>query len=184
MGKQMASWLKTGSFNKKDEYYTPAIMVYPIIEYLKAGSTIWCPFDTKDSEFVRVFKTYGFNVIHSHIWEGLDFFEYEPSEPYDYIISNPPFTKKLEVLERLYNLNKPFAMILGLPILNYQVIGNFFRDKNLELLIFDKKVSFDGNTASFNCSYFCNGILPIALTFYHLPHNNTKGNFTPSRMAA
>jgi len=180
----MSNWLRSTSFNKKDEYYTPAIMVYPIIEYLKAGSTIWCPFDTEDSEFVRVFKASGFKVIHSHIWEGLDFFEYEPSEPYDYIISNPPFTKKIEILERLYNLNKPFAMILGLTILNYQVVGKFFLDKNLELLIFDKKVSFDGNTASFNCSYFCNGILPIGLTFYHLPHNNTKENFIPSGMAA
>ena len=184
MSKQMDSWLKVGSFNKKDEYYTPAIMVYPIIEYLKPGSTIWCPFDTEISEFVTVFTAAGFDVFHSHIWEGKDFFNYEPSESYDYIISNPPFTKKLDVLRRLYKLNKPFAMILGLPILNYQEIGEFFLDKNLELLIFDKKVSFDGNTASFNCSYFCNGILPRGITFYHLPHNNTGKNFIASCMAA
>lgn len=135
----MDSWLKVGSFNKKDECYTPAIMVYPIIEYLKKGSTIWCPFDTEKSEFVKVFTKEEFNVIHSHIWEGKDFFTYEPSEPCDYIISNPPFTKKLDVLRRLYNMGKPFAMILGLPILNYQDIGEFFLDKNLELLIFAKR---------------------------------------------
>jgi len=75
-------------------------------------------------------------------------------------------------------------MILGLPILNYQEIGEFFLGKNLELLIFDKKVSFDGNTASFNCSYFCIGILPEGITFYHLPHNNTGKNFRASGMAA
>ncbi|HNT93358.1 MAG TPA: hypothetical protein PKJ71_06655 [Bacteroidales bacterium] len=75
-------------------------------------------------------------------------------------------------------------MILGLPILNYQIVGDFFLDKNLELLIFDKKVSFDGNTASFNCSYFCNGILPKGIVFYHLPHNNSKRNFIQPRMAA
>ena len=40
MSKRMDSWLKVGSFNKKDEYYTPAIMVYPIIGYLIPGSTI------------------------------------------------------------------------------------------------------------------------------------------------
>ncbi len=79
MGKQMDSWLKVGSFNKKDEYYTPAIMVYPIIEYLHEGSTIWCPFDTENSEFVTVFTAAGFNVIHSHLWEGRDFFNYEVS---------------------------------------------------------------------------------------------------------
>ena len=31
---------------------------------------------------------------------------------------------------RLYKLNKPFAMICGLPILNYQEVGEFFLDKN------------------------------------------------------
>jgi hypothetical protein len=54
MGKQMDNWLKVGSFNKKDEYYTPEMMVYPIMEYLKTGSTIWCPFDTVNSEFVNL----------------------------------------------------------------------------------------------------------------------------------
>ncbi|MDX9696460.1 MAG: tRNA (adenine-N(6)-)-methyltransferase [Bacteroidales bacterium] len=180
----MSNWLKVTSFDKRDEYYTPALMVYPIIEFIKPGATIWCPFDTKDSEFVRVFTESGFKVIYSHLWLGQDFFEYEPEEHYDYIISNPPFTKKMDVFRRLYDLNKPFAMVLGLPILNYQVIGEFFLDKNLELLIFDKKVSFDGNTSSFNCSYFCNGILPRGIIFYHLPHNNTGQNFIPSGMAA
>ena len=110
MGKRMDSWLKVGSFNKKDEYYTPAIMVYPIMEYLQEGTTIWCPFDTEKSEFVRVFTAAGFNVIHSHIWDGKDFFKYEPSEPYDYVISNPPITRKLDVLRRLYDLNKPLVI--------------------------------------------------------------------------
>ena len=32
-------------FNKNDEYYTPSYAVYPIIKYLKQGSTVWCPFD-------------------------------------------------------------------------------------------------------------------------------------------
>ena len=34
-------------FNKNDEYYTPSYAVYPIIKYLKQGSTVWCPFDKK-----------------------------------------------------------------------------------------------------------------------------------------
>jgi hypothetical protein len=180
----MSNWLKVTSFDKRDEYYTPALMVYPIIKYLKPGSTIWCPFDTERSAFVKVFTASGFKVLYSHIWLGQDFFEYEPAEHYDYIISNPPFTKKLDVLRRLYTINMPFAMILGLPILNYHEIGEFFLDKNLELLIFDKKVSFDGKTSSFNCSYFCNGLLPKGIVFYHLPHNNTSRNFIQPGMAA
>lgn len=179
---KMSNWLNVNSFNEKDEYYTPKILVEPIIKYLKHDSTVWCPFDTEDSEFVILLKENNFNVIYSHIWLGQDFFNYEPKEHYDYIISNPPFTRKLEVLDRLYKLNKPFAMVMGLPILNYQEVGDFFLGKKLQLLIVNKKVSFDGNTASFNNSYFCKDVLPRDIIFENLEHNNSNTNFTQSRM--
>lgn len=86
------------------------------------------------------------------------------------------------MFKRLYELGKPFAMICGLPILNYQEVGEFFLDKELQLLIVDKKVSFDGNTASFNNSYFCYNILPRDIIFYHLENNNTGENFIGSKM--
>lgn len=180
--KQMSNWLATNKFNKKDEYYTPEILVKPILKYIKPHSTVWCPFDTEKSEFVILLKEAGHKVIYSHICYGQDFFEYEPTEHYDYIISNPPFTRKLDVLKRLYEIGKPFAMVMGLPILNYQEIGEFFLDKELQLLIVDKKVSFDGNTASFNNSYFCYKMLPKDIIFEHLEHNNSGKNYVPSRM--
>ncbi len=179
---KMSSWLKGNSFNEKDEYYTPIILVKQIIKYLKPKSIIWCPFDTRNSEFVIAFKQEGHKVIYSHISYGYDFFKCKPKSNYDYIISNPTFTRKLEVLKRLYELNKPFAMILGLPILNYQEIGSFFINKKLQLLIFDKKVSFDGNPASFNNSYFCYNVLPKDIIFEHLEHTNCKKKFIASRM--
>ena len=178
----MSNWLNTKSFNIKDEYYTPPILVEPILKYIKPHSTIWCPFDTEKSEFVIKLREAGHKVIYSHIWYGQDFFSYEPSEPYDYIISNPPFSQKLNVFKRLEILNKPYAMVCGLPILNYQEVGEYFVGKELQLLIVDKKVSFDGNTASFNNSYFCYKMLPRDLIFCHLEHNNTKNNFVGSRM--
>lgn len=184
MSKEMSNWLSTGKFNIKDEYFTPKLLVEPILQYLKPDSVIWCPFDTENSEFVLTLKEQGHTVLYSHIWLGQDFFTYLPPEfdRVDYIISNPPFSLKLKVFDRLYRLGKPFAMVCGLPILNYQEIGNFFLTHPLQLLIVDKKVSFDGNTASFNNSYFCNNILPKDLMFAHLPHNNTGDNFVPSRM--
>ena len=53
MSKRMDNWLKVGSFNKKDEYNTPAIMVSPIFDYLNPGAKDWCPFDTDWSEMVK-----------------------------------------------------------------------------------------------------------------------------------
>lgn len=177
----MSNWLNTNSFNKKDEYYTPKILVEPIIKYIQPKSVVWCPFDTESSEFVIMLKEAGHTVIYSHIWDGQDFFTYEPEE-YDCIVSNPPFTRKLEVLERLYKIGKPFAMILGLPILNYQEVGDFFIGKDLQLLIVNKKVSFDGNTASFNNSYFCYKMLPKDIIFCSLENNNSRKHFVKSSM--
>jgi hypothetical protein len=179
-------YFKSGNWNRKDEYYTPSILVEPVLEFIPAGSVIWCPFDTPNSEFVLMLTEAGHQVKHSHISGGRDFFN--ENVDCDYIISNPPFTKKLQVLDRLFAIGKPFAMILGLPILNYQNVGNFFyqmqqKGKNLQLLIVDKKVSFDGNTASFNNSYFCHNFLPRDIIFKHLEHNNSNKNFISSRMA-
>lgn len=180
--KQMSSWLRKGHFNEKDEYYTPQLLVQAIIPYIRKDAVVWCPFDSEHSEFVIALRENGNKVLYSHIWYGQDFFEYMPQEPFDYIISNPPFTRKLEVLQRLYEISKPFAMVMGLPILNYQEVGSFFLDKELQLLIVDKKVSFDGNTASFNNSYFCYDLLPKDIIFVHLEHNNSREHFIPSRM--
>ena len=177
---KMSNWLNGSAFNEKDEYYTPKMMVDVILPFIPKGSTVWCPFDTQESEFVYGFKE-NHNVIHSHIWEGKSFFDYEPDN-YDFIVSNPPFTAKLNVLKRLYKLNKPFAMILPLPILNYQEIGSFFIGKELQLLIVDKKVSFNGKPSSFNCSYFCRGILDKDLTFVNIENTNVGKYYKPSRM--
>ena len=181
MSEKDYNWLNSNSFKEEDEYYTPRILVEPITKYIKPNSTIWCPFDTNKSEFVKVFKELGHKVINTHIWDGQDFFKINIPQC-DYIISNPPFTKKLAVLKRLYELKKPFAMILPLTMLNYQEVGEFFLDKELQLLIVDKKVSYDGNTASFNSSYYCYNILPKDIVFYHLENNNSGKYCSKSEM--
>jgi len=191
------TWLQNKSWNVKDEYYTPKILVDAIMPHLPHPFTtstvpatrkiVWCPFDTENSEFVIGLREKGYDVIHSHIWEGKDFFHYEPEQHYDMIISNPPFTLKLKVFERLFNLGKPFLMLMGLPILNYQVVGEYFHKKQnegkkLQLLIVDKKVSFNGDTSSFNNSYFGWNILQEDIIFAHLEHNNSGENYVGSRM--
>lgn len=102
--------MKLDSITRKDdEWYTPREAVEPIIKYLKPNSTIWCPFDKVDSEFVKVLSENGFKVIYSHIDLGQDFFKMNfDLSSVDYIISNPPYSKKTEVLEHLYKLNRPF----------------------------------------------------------------------------
>ena len=153
-----------------DEVYTPTYAVMPIVKYLKLfnpNATVWCPFDLESSEYVKVFKQHGFNVIHSHIDEGKNFFYYEPEESYDVIISNPPFSCKDDVLKRLYELDKPYAMLLPIPSLQGQARFPWMRD-GLQYLGFDKRINYYTNQdltqvqkgVSFGSCYLCKKFLP------------------------
>ena len=61
-----------------DEFYTPRYAVEPIKKYIKPNSTIWCPFDTDESNFVKEFQSIGHTVIATHINNDNDFFSCTP----------------------------------------------------------------------------------------------------------
>ena len=161
-----------------DEVYTPAYAVKPLLKYLDRGNkpsyTIWCPFDTEESEYVKQLRTAGHKVIATHIDNGQNFFTYEPEEFYDFIISNPPFSIKDAILKRLNELNKPFAILLPLPALQGQ--KRFPYLKNCQALIFDKRINFykDLKTkeiqkgVSFASIYICKEFLHHDLIFEEL----------------
>ena len=59
--------------SQNDEFYTPEYAIKPILKYIKMPCTIWCPFDTEESNFVKMLSQYaacGVSVIHSHIATG------------------------------------------------------------------------------------------------------------------
>ena len=139
--------------------------VKPIIKYIPKNWTVWCPFDTKESEFVKQIKANGNKVICSHISEGKDFYIYEPDEDWDCIISNPPFTNKRKIFERAISFNKPFALIMSNTWLNDSAPKQLFKDKDLQLLMFDKRMKFlnngkISNKITFSSSYYCWRFLP------------------------
>ena len=161
-------------FNKNDEYYTPAYAVEPIAKYLKEGSTIWCPFDKEESEFVKVFKDKGFKVIHGHIEDGKDFF-LEEVPNCDYIISNPPYSLKGEVFKRLIDIGKPYAMLINFQgIFDHKERFTMFRDNRTEMLWLSPRVNYikpgDSSTSGvpFQSGYLCSGILEEQLKFEFL----------------
>lgn len=147
------------SIGKNDECYTPEYAVEPILKYIPKKAVVWCPFDNEDSEFVKqIIKTN--IVICSHIKTGKDFFEYEPDK-WDIIISNPPFTGKREIFERALSLNKPFALLMSNTWLNDSAPKQLFKDKDLQLLMFDKRIEYNNlKKITFSSSYFCYNFLP------------------------
>lgn len=162
-----------------DEVYTPEYAVLPILEYLKKEWKIALPFDTENSNYYKVLKREGFDVDCFHLEndrnlfnpesETQDFFKKDFKE-YDILISNPPFSIKDDVLERLYKIGKPFIMLLPLTALSGLARVNLFYEHGVELIVFDKRINFleqkKGNW--FASAYFCWKVLPSKLIFKKL----------------
>ena len=161
-----------------DEAYTPDYGVTPILKYIPKDAKVWCPFDKEESEFVKqISQTH--SVEYSHIDEGKDFFAYEPVH-FDVIVSNPPFTNKRKFFERALSFNKPFALIMTNTWLNDSAPKQLFKDKDLQLLMFDKRMKFyspDGrpnDKITFSSSYYCWNFLPQQIIMEELDMPKSK----------
>lgn len=157
-----------------DEFYTPEYAVRPILKYVDPKWTIWCPFDTEQSHFVRLLKQNGNMVLSTHLSSGQDFFTYEPDVQYDAIISNPPYSLKNEVFERLFSLSTKFAMLVGVVgLFESQKRFDLFNSHDFEILYLNRRVayfkSYEEQQPSlnppFSSVYVTRGILPERIVF-------------------
>ena len=147
-------------------YIPPLYAVDPILKYIPKDKIIWCPFDEEWSAFYRRLKEEGYNVVRSSLKDGQDFFTYEPNK-WDMVVSNPPFSSKDKVLERLYSFKKPFAILLPLNSLQGKTRFKFFT-QGIQLLSFDSRISFHKpdsmdiviKGSPFATAYFCKDLLP------------------------
>ena len=114
------------------------------MERLKPGTVIWCPFDTVESAFVKVLSGNGFHVIYGHIHTGQDFFTVQVPDC-DYIISNPPYSLKGQVIRRLYEIGRPFAMLLNFQgIFDSKERFQMFYENRVEMLWLSPRVEYTG----------------------------------------
>jgi hypothetical protein len=159
----------TKTFLSHDDYMTPKSAWEAIQHIIPRDKVIWEAFygDGKSGDFL---KELGFDVIH----QEEDFFETSHG---DIVVSNPPFTKCPEVLERLKSLDKPFILIMPCIKLVTQYMRRLFSgDNDLQIIVPRKRIQFnkliDGkeaeskNACNFDCFYYCYKIgLPNAITW-------------------
>lgn len=154
-----------------DEVYTPFYAVEPILEFLPKDKIIWCPFDENFSAFVQLLRENGYKVVNSHLSQDQDFFTYEPNR-WDVLVSNPPFSKKDQVIKRCYELGKPFMILLPIQSLQSDFRYKYF-SQGCELLIFDKRINYHTHNnfdtyakcVPFASVYICRNILPSQIIF-------------------
>lgn len=161
------------SKGSNDECYTPAYGVKPILKYIPKDTIVWCPFDKNNSEFVQQIQRTN-PVVFSHIDNAQDFYTYEP-EYWDVMISNPPFTGKRQIFERALSFGKPFALIMSNTWLNDAAPKQLFMDKELQLLMFDKRIQYDNQKKiTFSSSYYCWNFLPKQIVMEELVLDKIK----------
>ena len=164
--------------NDRDERYTPDYGVLPLLEFMKPFEykTIWCGFDKENSEFVKIFREYGYKVVYSHIDYGQNFYSYEP-EKWDVLISNPPFSHKKETFERALSFNKPFALLMTLDWLKDATPKRLFKDKDLQLLMFEERIEYKNSNKqciNFGSAYYCYNFLPKQIIMRSLKDNKRQ----------
>lgn len=137
--------------------------------------SIWCPFDTDDSLYVKHLLSLGYTVKATHISNGQNFFDF-PIENVDcdYIISNPPYSIKTDVLERLFEIGKPFAMLVGVVgLFESQRRFDLFKNNKFEIMYFNRRIAFFGDYSEqhpsrnppFSSVYICHNVLPKQIIF-------------------
>jgi hypothetical protein len=142
----------TKTFLKYDDYMTPKSAWENIQDYIPKDKVIWEPFygDGKSGEYLRELN---FEVIH----QKEDFFENNRG---DVIVSNPPFSDKRMILERLKTIDKPFIVLFPQPTINTSFIRDLYGD-DIQIIVPRKRIQFikNGNEiqnkCNFDCFYYC-----------------------------
>jgi len=154
-----------------DDFQTPPIALKPLLPFLRKEWVIWeCA--AGKGNLVNELRKNDFKVVESDIKIGYhyDFINSDLQFQYDCIITNPPFSKKNEFIERCYQLGKPFALILPLAALETQRRQKQWK-KELQLIVLDKRLHFEtpNNKAShcwFASAWFTYGLsLPKDIIF-------------------
>lgn len=163
----------------KDHVATPRWVVENIYELIdiKSFNSIWFPFNNYDSHFKLYADELKLKYKATHIFDDLgnDFFETEPPENCDLLISNPPFSQQNEIIKRSFELIdsgkiKSFCLLLPLATLETPSRAEMYEkyvDK-LSILVFKKRIKFLGCATGFNkgCCWVCYNIPKLKRQIY------------------
>ena len=90
-----------------DEWFTDQSTVDLVVSLLNPSGSICCPFDSSKSLFVKSANLIGKAIYGMTDWLEVDY-------DYDYLMTNPPFSIKDLVIEKVIRIGKPSALVLPL----------------------------------------------------------------------
>jgi hypothetical protein len=164
-------------FNSKatdtsDLYGTPESAFNLLLPYLPHDKTFWEPCAGYGAIRDYLLKS-GRRVLASDISQGVDALVDQPPE-WDICVTNPPWSRKSEFLERFYLTGKPFAMLLPCDLVNGKRT-TLFAKYGLQLIVpswrvrylrFDGEKPVEAPSPNTGSAWFCSGLnLPKDLIF-------------------
>ena len=143
--------------NNDDEYNTPKELWENVKEFLPTKEKIVWEAFYGNGKSGNILSNLGCTVIQSDV----DFFEDNTKliDICDVIVSNIPFSKKKEVLQRLKKINKPFMIIMPSSTMFTQYLRDIFNNE-IQLIIPKTRMHYEKNgvvlkRTSFDSCYYC-----------------------------
>tara|TARA_R110002020_G_scaffold75872_2_gene192808 strand:+ start:9934 stop:10434 length:501 start_codon:yes stop_codon:yes gene_type:complete len=142
-----------------NDFMTPDYVWDWLEPYIPRDKVIWEPFygDGTSGDYL---KSKGYDIIH----ENEDFFEHNKGEM---VLSNPPFSTKKQIIERLIQLDKPFILLLPVSTICYNY-AKIMKDK-IQIIVPKRRIKFkrfdkdtqkihpewEKHTPAFDCLFYC-----------------------------
>ena len=144
----MSFWKK----NKNDNYSTPKAYLEVIDKFIPQDYTICDPFYF-DGSVKDTWREIGREIIH----ENTDFFT-NNYDDVDIIVSNPPFSNMKEIFIKLFEINKPFILLIPIQKIFQLKIQKVLIDKDIQIIVSPIYIGFineDGEQTRCPSQYFC-----------------------------
>jgi hypothetical protein len=130
----------------KDLCQTPGYAVTPLLKYLFYGGfkVIWeCA--SGEGLLSGFLSAAGYGVVESDILRGFNFLTDNliSLDKIDCIVTNPPSSLKYKFLQRCYELEKPFALLMPVDVLGSATAQKLFSSYlNGGVILLSKRVNF------------------------------------------
>jgi hypothetical protein len=128
-----------------DNCQSPSYALDPLIAPLKAAN-IHCIWECASGEgyLSEAIAKAGFDVRGTDIMydEKYDFFEYEPDFEFDTIVTNPPYSVKYEWIERCYEFEKPWALLMPVEAIAAKKAARLFKMFGVQVIVMWPRVNF------------------------------------------
>lgn len=159
----------TKKVSNYDQCQTPPYALAPLFPYLEKffGGTIWEPASGEENLSYAMYNRLDYiNVISTDLIKGKNFFDWEPRN-WTAQVTNPPYSIKFKWMQRSYELDKPFALLLPVEAIAAAKAQKMMKQYEFEIMLLDARVDFHmpgagwgGGGAQFPVLWFCWNLLP------------------------